>query len=144
MKIQITDNRLTPKMMAPATEGSAGIDLYACIDTPVRLWEDEKVKVSAGIKVAIPQGWIGVIVPRSSTGFEGKWLANVIGVIDSDYRGDVIVAIKNTSNWIEVIAPMDRIAQMLVIPHYEYNNIEVTDTLDETIRGVGSFGSTGK
>ena len=144
MNIQITDGRIRSSQLKPATVASAGIDLYACIDETTYLEVDEKIKINSGIKVSIPEGWVGVVVPRSSTGYDGKWLANVVGVIDSDYRGEVIVAIKNTSRIRIAIKPMDRIAQMVVVPHYNYNNISFVNSIASTDRGDGGFGSTGE
>ena len=144
MKIQITNKMLKPNLLAPKTDQSAGIDLYACIDSTVRLQPGEIHKFNSGIRIAIDPGYVGCIFPRSSTGLKGLWLANITGIIDSDYRGDVVVAIKNTSKDEIAVNPMDRIAQLVVMPHYIHDNTHFVPVLDVTERGDNGFGSTGK
>lgn len=142
MEIHLLDERLPDPR--PATEGSAGIDLYACVDSLVVIKAGHTVIIPSGIKVAIPVKRVGLVIPRSSTGIKGLVLANQTGVIDSDYRGEVKIPIYNNSDNPLVIDPMDRIAQMVVVYHYDYANVKVVDFLDETERGEGGFGHTGK
>lgn len=127
-----------------ATSGSAGIDLCAMLDEEVvGLNPDQTMLIKTGIKMAIPQGMVGMIYPRSGIGVKnGLILANGTGVIDSDYRGEVMVAIWNRSKRTQFIHHKDRIAQMVFMPVSRLE-IEVVDELDETIRGTGGFGSTG-
>jgi len=143
MKIQIINEKITPEDLYPQTSGSAGIDLKAILSNPINLYPKEKYKFSTGIKVAIPDKHVGILVPRSSTGLRGLWLANIVGIIDSDYRGEVIVGLINTSELPITINPMDRIAQLIVTTHYNYNQISIVDSLDETERNSNGFGSTG-
>lgn len=127
-----------------ATPGSAGIDLCAMLDEEVvGLNPDQTMLIKTGIKMAIPQGMVGMIYPRSGIGVKnGLILANGTGVIDSDYRGEVMVAIWNRSKRTQFIHHKDRIAQMVFMPVSRLE-IEIVDELDETIRGTGGFGSTG-
>lgn len=147
MKIKITDCRLTESMMTPAHVGDAGLDLYACIDKSYKLFPEEVVEISSGIKVAIPEGWVGLILPKSGKGSNGMHLANATGVIDSGYRGEVIMKIKNNSEQKQVmmlVNPMEAVSQMVIVPRYNYDQIEFTNDLDETNRGEDGFGSTRK
>ena len=146
MDIKIVDERLSVEMLQPANEDDAGLDMYACIDKQATIPRGFSEKISAGIRVAIPKGFLGLLVPRSSTGSAGIHLANVIGIIDSGYRGNVIMNIKNNANNTEhrVIDPMSRIAQLVVVPHFDYTEINFVQDLSDTDRGEGGFGSTGK
>ena len=145
MLVKLDDKRLSWDMIAPATRGSAGIDMHACIDEQIRVYAGEQVMIDSGIRVALEVGWAGKLYPRSSGGNNGLVLANSTGIIDSDYRGKVMVVVLNrTKNKCITIKPMDRIAQMVVVPHYNYDNMRQIGDLDETGRGEGGFGSTGK
>ena len=133
------------KMPTRATQGSAGYDLYACLDAPLKVAPHARVKVPTGLKIAIPDASVGgFIFPRSglSTKF-GMGLPNSVGVIDSDYRGEILVAMVNNSDTPYTIPPGDRIAQMVFLPIIAYDFLE-TDALDETQRGEGGFGSTAR
>ncbi len=149
MHIQIINDNITPKMLHPVNAGDAGIDLYAAIDSIIGLPSfGDTTTVPSGIKVAIPEGHVGLIFPRSSTGSKGLHLANVIGVIDSGYRGEILMKIRN-NNAVFIgagllIKPMDRIAQLIVMPIYNYTLIKFTDSLSSTQRGEKGFGSTGE
>lgn len=145
MKIKIIDDRLTQEMMIPAHVGDAGIDLYACKVTTVKLFPEEVATFPTGIKVVIPTDWVGLIFPKSGKGSKGLHLANVTGVIDSVYRGQIFAKIKNNSESMLAIKPMEAIAQMVVVPHYDYQKmVFVDEELDETDRGEGGFNSTGR
>lgn len=128
------------------TRGSAsaaGYDLYACIDESVRIYAGETVKVGTGLSIAIPDGYFGAIFARSGLATkEGLRPANCVGVCDSDYRGEYIIALHNDSSAMRIIEPGERIAQLVVLPYLSANFIE-TDNLDQTDRGAGGFGSTG-
>jgi len=142
MKIQLLDKRL-PKPK-PATIYSAGIDLHACIDTPLTLLPGDSKKLNSGIKVAIPTYWYGEMHIRSSIGMIGLNLMNSVGIIDSDYRGEIMIPVYNRSNIQIAINPMQRIAQLVISQHLDYGYIQVVKSLDVTERGEGGFGHTGE
>ena len=129
-----------------ATAGSAGLDLRACIDAPVTLGGDfpNAALVPTGIAAAIPPGYVGLVFPRSGLAIKhGVTLSNSVGVIDSDYRGEIGVGLVNLSGVPYTIQPGERIAQMALIPVAQAT-LAVVEELDETSRGSGGFGSTGK
>lgn len=137
--------RLNEMAIIP-TRGSkeaAGYDLYAAIPESIRINPHETVKVGTGLAFELPKGTFGAIFPRSgyATKF-GLRPANCVGVCDSDYRGEYIVAIHNDSDFIQAINPGERIAQLILMPYITMIMIE--DNLSETERGDGGFGSTGK
>lgn len=146
MMMKLIDDRLTQEMMLPAHKGDAGIDLYACVHNVEKLFPGEVKKFPSGVKVAIPEGWVGLVFPKSGKGSDGMHLANVTGVIDSPYRGQVFIKIKNNSgndHEMMTVKPMEAVAQMVVVPHYEYEKMVFTDgELPETTRGEGGFNST--
>lgn len=127
------------------SEQAAGYDLKACINEEVLSIEPHHtIKVSTGIRIAIPEHYCGLILPRSGLAAKkGLRPANTPGLIDSDYRGDVIVALHNDTDEIQTIDKGERIAQLVIIPYMEIN-FEPVDNLDETNRGEGGFGSSGK
>ncbi len=128
-----------------ATAGSAGMDLRACIDDPLTLRPGERVKVPTGFAIALPgPEWVAYIFARSGLGIKaGVTLPNCVGVIDSDYRGEVAVALTNLSDRDYTIQPGDRVAQLVISPVIQAQ-LTVTEQLDQTDRGAGGFGSTGK
>ena len=128
-----------------ATPGSAGMDLYACIDEPVTVQPHECVKIPTGIAIALPSPLYGAFIfARSGLSIKhGLAPANCVGVVDSDYRGEVIVGLVNQFNTPYTIEPQERVAQLVIMP-VSLMETEVCDTLDETERGEGGFGSTGK
>ena len=130
---------------AYATAGSAGMDLRACIDEPMTIRPMERVKVPTGFAIALPgPQWVAFIFARSGLGIKyGITLPNCVGVIDSDYRGEIIVALTNLSDTDYTIQPGDRVAQLVIMPVTQAD-ISVVDELDETERGAGGFGSTGR
>lgn len=125
------------------SEYSAGYDLKACLEREeILIWPGETFKISTGIKIAIPEGYCGLILPRSGLATKhGLRPANTPGLIDSDYRGDVIVALHNDSREPQKVKRGDRIAQLVIIPFMKIN-FKPVETLDETDRGEGGFGST--
>ena len=137
---KLRDNAIIP------TQGSkyaAGYDLYAAMDTPITIKSGETVKIGTGLAFELPEGFFAGIFARSGLATkQGLRPANCVGVVDCDYRGEVIVAIHNDSNKDAVIAPGDRIAQMILLPYQSMEFIEVSD-LSETDRGDGGFGSSG-
>ena len=141
--IQILDARVQPP--AYETPGSAGMDLRAAIDEPVSLPPGGSKLLPAGFSMALPAGHVALLMPRSGLGHkDGIVLGNLVGVIDSDYRGPVMVSVWNRrADQVYTVHPLDRIAQMLIIPVAQVNWKEV-DALPATLRGAGGFGSTGK
>lgn len=126
------------------TNGAAGFDLCCNNEEPIVARPNEVVKVPTGIRVAIPEGYFGAIYPRSSAGIKSRIsLANTVGIIDSDYRGEIIVFLVNNSDKELLIEKGDRLVQMIIQP-YAKVDIKIVDKLDETARGEGGIGSTGK
>lgn len=127
-----------------AFESDAGFDLYACLDEQVDILPGECKKISTGIAIELPFGTFGAIFARSgmATG-RGLRPANAVGVVDSSYRGEYIVALRNDSKEIQTICDGDRIAQLVILPFVCGKMIEVNDDLSKTERGTGGFGSTG-
>lgn len=138
---KLNENAIIP------TRGSnqaAGYDLYSCNSTPVIIAPHQTIKVSTGLAIEIPDGYFGGIFARSGLATkQGLRPANCCGVVDSDYRGDIIVALHNDTDIPQTINPMERIAQLIVIPYLPIDFQEV-DELSDTERGEGGFGSTGK
>lgn len=125
-------------------EYSAGADIYSCIPEPIHLAPGKTVLIPTGIAMEIPTGYVGLVYARSSLAVKrGLAPANKVSVIDSDYRGELMVPILNHSGTEQVIEPAERIAQMIFTPYY-MACFEETDTLEDTNRGAGGFGSTGK
>lgn len=137
--------RESAKLPFRATEGSAGMDLYACIDSPVTLGAGEKAVIPTGIAVELPSAELAAFVfARSGLAIKhGIGLLNGVGVIDSDYRGEICVGVINQLAEPYTIAPDERIAQLVIMPVSLINPVEA-QSLDDTARGEGGFGSTGK
>lgn len=144
--MNIAIKRLSEQAIIPkrATEGSAGCDLHACISDPVVIHPGETVKIPTGLAIALPNNeLVALIFARSGLGIKHNITpANCVGVIDSDYRGELIVGLQNHSKKEFVVEPNDRIAQMVIMPVVPCR-FEETDSLDETERAAGGFGSTG-
>ena len=144
MKINI--KKLNENAIIP-TRGSsqaAGYDLYACTSTPIVIAPHETVMIGTGLAVETPEGYASFIFARSGLASkQGLAPSNKVGVVDSDYRGEVKVALHNHSDIPQTINPMERIAQLVVMPYLavEFNEV---DELVETERGEGGFGSTGR
>ena len=127
-----------------ATAGSAGMDLRADIDKPIVLKPLDRKLIPTGLKIALPVGYEAQIRPRSGLAIKyGVTVLNSPGTIDADYRGEVCVILVNLSNVEFVVNPSERIAQMVVAKH-EQVDFQIVETLDETERGDGGFGHTGK
>ena len=127
-----------------ATAGAAALDLHACTEGDTLIPPNGRVMIPTGFAVAIPEGHVGIMAVRSSMGAKnGINLANGIGVIDSDYRGELRVTLHNTTDTEYTVRIGDRIAQLMVIP-VACPPIEVVDELPATERGEGGFGSTGR
>ena len=123
---------------------SAGADLYACNEEPIVIKPHQTVLVKTGIALEIPEGYAGLIYARSGIATKrGLAPANKVGVVDSDYRGEVMVALHNHSSIVQEIEPNERIAQLVVTPFLKVDFWDA-DELTDTVRGEGGFGSTGK
>ncbi len=127
-----------------ATDGSAGLDLTAAIEEPITLEPGKRTGVPTGIIIQIPEGYEGQVRPRSGLAARaGITLANCVGTIDSDYRGEVVVLAINLGEEAFTFLPGERIAQLLVVPVPRVEVVEVEE-IEETERGSGGFGSTGR
>ena len=139
--------RTRPGALLPlrATSGSAGADLFACLDAPMTLAPGGRALVPTGIAVELPgANLVAFVFARSGLAIKhGITLSNGVGVIDSDYRGELQVGLTNLSDTPYTVQPGDRIAQLAVMPVVQAE-LERVDSLDETGRGTGGFGSTGK
>ncbi len=144
-KLKIKKLRENAKIPFRATPGSAGMDLCACIDSAITLAGGEKAVIPTGIAIELPGPELGAFIfARSGLAIKhGIGLLNSVGVIDSDYRGEVCVGVINQLSEPYTIEPGERIAQMVIMPVSLIEPVEV-DELDETERGAGGFGSTGK
>ena len=126
------------------SEYAAGYDLYAATSYIIDIAPHSTVKIGTGLSFELPQGTFAAIFPRSGIATKrGLRPANCVGVCDSDYRGEYIVALHNDTDEIQSIEPQERIAQMILLPFVEMNFNEVNE-LSDTERGAGGFGSTGK
>lgn len=143
MNINVKKLNGNAKLPFTATDGSVGADLFACTDGNVKVLPGERTLVPTGLAVSIPKGYGGFVFPRSSTASKyGISLSNCVGVIDSDYRGEIKIAVINHGSEAFVINCHDRIAQMVILP-VETAVYSFTEELTETERGEGGFGSTG-
>lgn len=126
------------------TEFSAGADLYALLDSSIEIAPHETCFVHTGISVEIPEGYCGLVFARSSMGAKrGLAPANKVGVIDADYRGEIMVTLHNHSEKAATVDPGERIAQLAIVPFLKAE-FEECDDLSDTVRGEGGFGSTGR
>ena len=147
LKIKALDPRIGREIPAPryATAGAAAMDLCACIDAPVTIGAGKRAVVSTGIAIALPsKDYVALLFARSGLGIKhGICLANGVGVIDSDYRGEICVGLCNVSDKPYTVEPFERVAQMVIAPVIVPTVTEVSE-LSDTERGEGGFGSTGK
>jgi len=131
-------------MPTRGTDHAAGYDLYACVPKCLVINPHQTVRVGTGISCELPENTFGAIFARSGLATkEGLRPANCVGVVDSDYRGEIIVALHNDGDTDRVITPNERIAQMVLLPFIPMEFVE-TDKLPKSERGAGGFGSTGK
>lgn len=145
MELKIKKLRNNATIPTRATEGSAGIDLYACIDKSVTIEPGQRVTIPTGIAAALPSNEYALFIfARSGLGIKyGISLSNGVGVVDSDYRGEICVGLINQSDKSYTVSHNDRIAQMVVMPVC-IPNVTLEDNLETTYRNSGGFGSTGK
>jgi dUTP pyrophosphatase len=146
LRVRILDPRIGREieLPRPATAGSAGLDLRACLDAPLVLEPGQTHLVPTGIAIHLEDpGLAAVLLPRSGLGHKhGIVLGNLVGLIDSDYQGQVMVSVWNRSGHPFTIAPGDRIAQMIVVPVVQVE-FDVVAEFEASARGAGGFGSTG-
>ncbi|WP_416757116.1 dUTP diphosphatase [Roseateles sp. So40a] len=143
--LKVLDRRMAEQLPAYATTGSAGLDLRACLDEAITLAPGDTVLVPTGLAIHIGDaGLAAMILPRSGLGHKhGVVLGNLVGLIDSDYQGQLMVSVWNRGKDTFTIQPMERIAQMVIVPVVQ-PQFRVVDDFDASSRGEGGFGSTGK
>lgn len=144
--LKVNIKKLNEKATVPTygSEFSAGADLYACINEAMTIDAGETKLVHTGIAMEIPTGYVGLVFARSGLASKkGLAPANKVGVIDSDYRGEIMVALHNHGAEARIIEPNERIAQISLVP-YLAADFNVVDELSDTVRGEGGFGSTGR
>jgi dUTP pyrophosphatase len=145
LDLKILDARMRDQLPAYATTGSAGLDLRACLDEPLKLKPGETALVPTGLAIHVGDpGYAAVILPRSGLGHKhGIVLGNLVGLIDSDYQGQLMISTWNRGQTEFTLNPMERLAQLVIVPvvQAEFN---IVDDFAESERGAGGFGSTGK
>ncbi|WP_035051891.1 dUTP diphosphatase [Andreprevotia chitinilytica] len=145
LDVKILDDRLKDNLPHYATPGAAGLDLRACLDAPLELAPGATALVPAGIAIHLENaGLAAMILPRSGLGHKhGIVLGNLVGLIDSDYQGQIFVSVWNRGHASFTIQPMERIAQLVVVPVVQVT-FNLVEEFSESDRGAGGFGSTGK
>jgi dUTP pyrophosphatase len=145
LEVKILDERMRGMLPHYATAGAAGLDLRACIEKELRLEPGDSRLVSSGIAIHVGDpGYAAIILPRSGLGAKnGIVLGNLVGLIDSDYQGPLMVSLWNRGREPFTVQPMDRIAQLVVVPVMQVE-LEVVEDFSASARGAGGFGSTGK
>ncbi|TDN68663.1 dUTP diphosphatase [Paraburkholderia sp. BL10I2N1] len=145
LDLKILDARMRDQLPAYATTGSAGLDLRACLNEPLTLKPGETALVPTGLAIHVGDpGYAAVILPRSGLGHKhGIVLGNLVGLIDSDYQGQLMISTWNRGQTEFTLNPMERLAQLVIVPvvQAEFN---IVDDFAESERGAGGFGSTGK
>jgi len=143
--IKVLDERMASQLPAYATPGSAGLDLRACLDEPIELAPGQTMLIPTGLAIHIEDaGLAAMILPRSGLGHKhGIVLGNLVGLIDSDYQGQLMVSCWNRGTTAFTVQPMERIAQMVIVPVVQARFRRVDD-FDESHRGEGGFGSSGR
>jgi dUTP pyrophosphatase len=145
LEVKILDERIRGMLPRYATPGAAGLDLRACIESPLTLDPGASELVSSGMAIHIADpGYAAMVLPRSGLGAKnGIVLGNLVGLIDSDYQGPLMVSIWNRGRAAFTIQPLDRIAQLIVVPVAQVE-LQVVEEFAVSARGTGGFGSTGK
>jgi len=145
LEVKILDERIRGMLPHYASTGSAGLDLRACVEKPLVLAPGESQLVPSGIAIHVADpGYAAVILPRSGLGAKnGIVLGNLVGLIDSDYQGPLMISVWNRGRAAFTIQPLDRIAQMVIVPVVQVE-FQVVEEFDASARGAGGFGSTGK
>ena len=144
VEIRVLDPRMAEQLPAYATPGSAGLDLRACLDAPLRVAPGQTVMISTGIAIHLADpGLAAMVLPRSGLGSKhGIVLGNLVGLIDSDYQGPLTVSCWNRGSVPYTVQPMERIAQMVIVPVVQAR-FKLVDGFEASQRGQGGFGSTG-
>jgi len=145
LDVKVLDPRLRGSLPQYATSGAAGLDLRACIDKPVTLVPGASELLPSGIAIHLGDpGLAAIVLPRSGLGHKhGIVLGNLVGLIDSDYQGQIMVSVWNRGQAAFTIQPMERIAQLVVVPVVQVK-LNVVEEFEASQRGAGGFGSTGK
>ena len=147
LKIKALSPKIGREIPAPfyASAGASAMDLHACLDQAVTIPAGKRAVIPTGIAIALPSSeYVALVFARSGLGIKhGVAPANCVGVIDSDYRGEVMVGLQNSGDQDYTIQPGDRIAQLMISPVIQAQ-IQMVEELDDTARGAGGFGSTGK
>jgi len=143
--LKILDQRMKDFLPAYATPGSAGLDLRACIDEPMTIQAGQTVLIPTGLAIHLSDpNYAAMILPRSGMGHKnGIVLGNLVGLIDSDYQGQLMISTWNRGNSDFTLQPMERLAQLIIVPVKQVD-FEVVDEFGDSERGAGGFGSTGK
>lgn len=143
--VRILDARLRDQLPAYATAGSAALDLRACIDAPIEFKSGQTELIPSGLAIHLDDpGLAAVVLPRSGLGHRhGIVLGNLVGLIDSDYQGQIFVSVWNRGSSVFTLNPMERIAQLMVVPVVQVG-FNIVEQFAESARGTGGFGSTGK
>ena len=145
VKLRVLDERIRDSLPAYATTGSAGFDLRAVLDEPMPLEPGKTELISTGLSLYIEDsGYAGLILPRSGLGHKhGIVLGNLVGLIDSDYQGPLMVSVWNRGKNLFIINPMERLAQLVIVPVAQVH-FDLVDEFEATQRAEGGFGSTGR
>jgi dUTP pyrophosphatase len=145
LEIKILDPRIRHAMPHYASPGAAGLDLRACVDAPLTLAPGDSQLVASGIAIHLGDpGYAAVVLPRSGLGAKhGIVLGNLVGLVDSDYQGEVLISVWNRGASAYTIQPLERIAQLIVVPVAQVE-LEVVEEFQTSSRGAGGFGSTGR
>jgi dUTP pyrophosphatase len=145
LEVKLLDERMRGMLPRYATPGAAGLDLRACIDSPLDLKPGDSQLLSSGIAIHVADpGYAAVILPRSGLGAKsGIVLGNLVGLIDSDYQGPLMISVWNRGGAAFTIQPLDRIAQLVVVPVVQVE-LAVVEEFAASARGAGGFGSTGR
>ena len=145
LEVKILDERIRGMLPHYATAGAAGLDLRACLEAPLALQPGDSQLVSSGIAIHLADpAYAAVVLPRSGLGSKnGIVLGNLVGLIDSDYQGPLMISVWNRGKASFTIQPMDRIAQLVIVPVVQVE-FEVVDQFAASTRGAGGFGSTGR
>jgi dUTP pyrophosphatase len=145
LDVKILDARMRDYLPAYATTGSAGLDLRACLDAPLVLAPGQTALVPTGLAIHLGDpGYAAMILPRSGLGHKhGVVLGNLVGLIDSDYQGQLMISTWNRGDTAFTLNPMERLAQMVIVPVVQAE-LNIVDDFETSERGAGGFGSTGK
>jgi dUTP pyrophosphatase len=145
LDLKILNPRMRDQLPAYATSGSAGLDLRACIDAPLTLEPGQTALVPTGLAIHVGDpGYAALILPRSGLGHKhGIVLGNLVGLIDSDYQGELMISTWNRGHTTFTLNPMERLAQLVIVPVVQAQ-FNIVDDFEASDRGAGGFGSTGK